>query len=429
MTPPLLAVRFLRFLESTCTVNLKQSQWWSLDRLRDYQNARLRKIVRYSYDHIPAYRKKYDAHGITPSDIHSVEDLPKLPLTTREEMQENPLFVNQSLIANTLYTGGSTGSPLRYYESRKGRIVRWNAHLRGWQWNGYEPGRKREAVIAAAQGGIGENRKTLTLVGDMTSDSLAQNIARLSDFKPQHLRGYVGSLYLLARYCLERGISFPSIESINPISENLYAFQRETMEHAFGCPVFEEYCCNDGGACAWECDEHLGLHYCMERAVIEEHDGEMIVTDLWNKAMPFIRYQNGDRVNFLKQECPCGRQLPLIRVHGRANDVIITPSGPLAATYLMFHGVKYNDPKHFRSGFRAIQYVQKPGYLLEIYAVLNEWCSRDEIQKFLREVESITHGMHVTLHEVDDLPASPKGKRQFIRNDDTELLRRSGLMQ
>jgi phenylacetate-CoA ligase len=160
----------------------------------------------------------------------------------------------------------------------------------------------------------------------------------------------------------------------------------------------------------------------MERAIIEDVDGEMVVTDLWNMAMPFIRYRNGDSVVHLKHECPCGRQLPLIRVRGRTNDMIITPKGPLAPTYLMFHGIKYNDASQFRSGIRAVQYVQKPGYRLEVYAVLNPWCNQNLLDAFLKDVKAITHGMQVSLHVVNDIPATPQGKRQFVRNEDTDLL-------
>ena len=306
-------------------VDLSKTQWWPLEDLQELQELRLRKIVAYAYNHLPGYRKKFDQAGVSPKQIRSLDDLPKIPVITREELQNNPDFVNAKLISGTLYTGGSTGTSLKYYESKGSGKIRWNAHLRGWSWNGYKPG-KRLAVIASAQG-IVEEENTLNLSGVLTTESLQKNIEELQEFRPQHLRGYVGSLYILAKYCLDNSIPIKGIESINPISENLYDFQRATMEKAFGCPVYEEYCCNDGGACAWECDTHEGLHYCMERAIIENIDGEMVVTDLWNRAMPFIRYKNGDSVTFLDKKCSCGRELPLIKVKGRDNDIIITKKG------------------------------------------------------------------------------------------------------
>lgn len=197
------------------------------------------------------------------------------------------------------------------------------------------------------------------------------------------------------------------------------------MEKAFSCPVYEEYCCNDGGACAWECDTHEGLHYCMERAIIENVDGEMVVTDLWNRAMPFIRYKNGDSVTFLDKKCSCGRDLSLIKVKGRENDIIITKNGFLSPSYLMFHGIGYAVDAHddkFRDGIRAVQYIQKPGYILEVNLVKNLWCNNEEIRAFEDKVSSIAEGMSVRINYVDDIPSTKKGKRAFIINEDKDLL-------
>jgi len=407
-------------IKSRHIIDLNETQWWTLEQLLEFQEIRLQKIIKYSYNHIPGYRKKFKQAGVSPKQIRSLDDLLKLPIISREELQNNPNFVNSKLISGTLYTGGSTGSSLQYFESKYSGIIRLNTHLRGWSWNGYQPG-KRLAVIASAQGVTGE-RNTLNLHGDLTTENLQKDVEALKKFKPQHLRGYVGSIYILAKYCLDNDIVIEGIESINPISENLYDFQKKTMEEAFNCPVFEEYCCNDGGACAWECDAHVGLHYCMERAIIEEDNGEMIVTDLWNMAMPFIRYINGDSVKFLENKCSCGRELPLIKVKGRDNDVIITKNGALGATFLMYHGIGYDQESVFRSGIRTIQYIQKPDYILEVNIVKNSWCTDEELLSLKEKLSEIAPGMKLYINIVNEIPKTKKGKRAFIINEDQELL-------
>jgi len=409
---------------SKISIDLNKSQWWSRNKLEDLQNQRLRKIITYAYKNVPGYRKKFDDRNIKPKDIKTKEDLWKLPIIRREELQNNKDFINEKLISGTLYTGGSTGTSLKYHESAESGEIRWNAHLRGWSWNGYIPG-KRLAVISSAQGMVGE-KNTINLIGDLTTENLKDNVEKLLEFKPEHLRGYVGSLYILARYCFDNNIKLEGIESINTISENLYDYQRKAMEEAFNCEVFDEYCCNDGGACAWECSAHEGLHYFMERAIIEDVDGEMVVTDLWNRAMPFIRYENGDSVSFLNRKCSCGRELPLLSVKGRDNDFLITKGGIVGATYLMYHGIGYvgvgeNDSK-FRTGIRAVQYVQKPGYVLDVNIVKNEWCKDEEIIALKNISSEITHGMKIRINFVDDIPKTKKGKRAFIINEDKELL-------
>lgn len=397
--------------------------------MRQFQNQRLKKILSYAYENIPAYKIKFEQAGLTPQDIHCIDDLVKLPITTREEMQDNENFINKKLITGELCTGGSTGATLRYFESYESGKIRWNVHLRGWKWNGYEYNKDKLAIVASAQGVV-RGEKTLNLLGDLRESNIKENLQRLFEFRPQYIRGYVGSLYILAKYCLDNDIKIDFIKSINPISENLYDFQREIIEHGFGGKVFEEYCCNDGGACAWECEAHEGLHYVMERAIIEQVDGEMVVTDLWNKAMPFIRYCNGDWVTFLGRECSCGRKLPLIKVKGRANDIIISSNGPISPTFLMTHGVKLRGPNeevtYFRSGISSVQYIQRPGYNLDIYLVRNNRCSDKEIEDFISNIQKIVDGMTVTIHTVDSIPATPKGKRQFIINEDKELLKKWG---
>jgi phenylacetate-CoA ligase len=385
----------------------------------------MRKIIKYSYNNIPGYKKKFDEANVKPEDIKTTEDLWKIPITTRQELQNNEDFVNMKLISDTLYTGGSTGTSLKYYESAESGRIRWNAHIRGWSWNGYTIG-KRLAVIASAQGLVKEEN-TINLIGDFTTENLNRNVEKIFDFKPQHLRGYVGSLFILAKYCLDNNIKLDGIESINPISENLYDYQRDIMEEAFNCKVFEEYCCNDGGACAWECEAHEGLHYFMERAIIEDADGEMVVTDIWNRAMPFIRYKNGDSIKFLNKSCSCGRELPLIEVKGRANDTIISPKGLVGATFLMRNAIRYD--KEFKSGIRTVQYIQKPGYILEINLVKNNWCTDKEIEEYKNDLRYIVGDMVIKIHFVETIPRTKKGKTSFIINEDKELLEKMGLYQ
>jgi phenylacetate-CoA ligase len=422
--------RIWAYLRQESLPNLYETQWWPHDKLLSYQKDRLKTLIDYAYKQIPAYRRKFDQARVKPKDICDIKDLHKLPITTREEMQDNPDFVNNDLITMTLYTGGSTGTTLKYFESFESGKIRWSAHLRGWRWSGYEYGKQRLAIVASAQGVVGGDQ-VLNLVGDLTEANIKSNVRLLMEYRPSRIRGYVSSLYIMARYCLDHGLEIDFVNSINTISENLYDFQRKTMEEAFGGKVFDEYVCNDGGACAWECEAHEGLHYSMERAIIEEVHGEAIVTDLWNKAMPFIRYRNGDAVKFLDKKCSCSRTLPLISVKGRLNDILISPKGPLSPSFLVHHscGLVGADKKmkYFRSGIRTVQYIQKPGYKLNINLIRNEWCSDRELQAFAETIGEIAQGMSIEIRCVDDLPETAKGKRQFIINEDKDLQRMWGL--
>ncbi len=408
-------------------INIEKSQYWQLEKLEVFQNKRLRIIINYAYHKIPGYRAKFDKAKVKPDDIKSKYDLNKLPITTREELQNNPIFVNDKLITGTLYTGGSTGTPLKYYESKESGIIRWNAHLRGWNWHGFKPEMKY-VVLKSARKIIKEGR-CLYLIGDLTTENLKKNIEELIRFKPDHLKGYVNALFILAKYCLDNGIKLDGFKSVTPSSENLYDFQRVIMEKAFNCKVFEEYCCNDGGACGWECEKREGIHHAMERAIIEEINGEMIVTDLWNMAMPFIRYRNGDSVKFLNKKCSCGRELPLIKVKGRTNDIIITNEGVITPSFLLHHGiglvgVEKKGKEDFKSGIRTVQYIQMPNGILEVNIVKNTWCASNEIERFKKTLSQFTDNLKVHINFVDDISKTKKMKRAFIINQDKELLKK-----
>lgn len=421
---------FFGHLRHGHALDLMQSQWWSRDRLVEFQNERLRQLIRYAYDAVPAYREKFDRHGVHPSEIRDVGDLHRIPFTTRDELRNNPGFVNRRLINETLYTGGSTGAPLRYYESFLATDIRWAAHLRGWSWNGYRPG-KRIVTLASAQGGL-SGRNARNLHGDLTPEKLRENARILQSFRPEYLRGYVSSLYLMARYILDNDIVIRGVRAIDPISENLYDHQRELIEQAFHADVFQEYCANDGGACGWECEHHQGLHYAMERAIIEEVDGALVTTDLWNYAMPFIRYRNGDAVRFTNQECACGRQLALIEVQGRDNDFIVTPSGTVSPSFLMEQGIGLGGggrrrSRDFQGGISAVQYVQKPGYRLIVNVVARDDLEAEELRRFTHNLQQLLPGMRIELKKVQTLPTTNKGKRHFVINEDTELLRAMNL--
>ena len=404
--------------------DLEESQYWSHEKMSAFQNARLRKLLDYAYTNIKGYRHKFDEAGVKPSDIKSTNDLYKLPLTTRQELQNNEDFVNRKLVHGTLHTGGSTGTSLKYHESEISGLIRLNAHLRGWKWGGFEPD-MRYCILKSAQR---EERQgnCIHLIGDLTDDNLKKNLEIVQAFRPVHLKGYVGALYIFAKYCLDNDIQLEGITSVIPSSENLYDYQRQIMERAFDCKVFEEYCCNDGGACAWECEKRDGLHHVIERAVMEDVEGKMIVTDLWNYAMPFIRYENGDSVEFLNKKCSCGRSLPLIKVKGRANDIIITPKGAINPSFLLHHGIGLVgvDKKipHFRSGIRAIQYVQKPGNILEVNIVRNNGCTNADIENLKKDLNEFIGGLQIRINLVDRIPKTKKGKRAFIINEDKELL-------
>ncbi len=152
-------------------------------------------------------------------------------------------------------------------------------------------------------------------------------------FKPAIIRGYPSSLFILSNHIEENDAIKALPKSIITTAEVLLPKYREKIESIFRCPVFDEYGCNDGGLISYECKEHHGFHYAAERAIVEievgedspwpRGYGEVLLTDLFNFSMPFIRYSNSDIAKLSSSSCICGRGLPVIeKVHGRSGDII-----------------------------------------------------------------------------------------------------------
>ena len=411
------------YLDIRTLPDLQATQYWSPEEQRSYQSKRLVAIFRHHYENTPPYRELCVLHGLSIDSVRGIEDIERLPVVERSWLQNNSRVVNHRYRFGALmHTGGSTGEPLEYVGCRRYHLLREQAHLRGWRYFGlHDP--SEFVVLASAQGSLATARN---LSGELDSENAKNVIKALNSPDCGYVRGYASSVYIVAMYMLQQGTRNQFVRAFNLISENVYDWQREAISAAFpASEVYEEYCCNDGAASGWECHVHAGLHEAVERAIIEPSDnGEMIATDLWNRAMPFIRYRNGDFLESRTLEaCPCGRTLPRITVRGRTNDILVTPFGPVSPTYLMMWGAGYGYTGAVHNkGFSQIQYVQTPGYRLTVNLVKNEHYTGADLQRLQEQVARICRGMMVDYRFVGRIETTRSGKRHFIINTDDDLL-------
>jgi phenylacetate-CoA ligase len=280
-------------------------------------------------------------------DFTSIGDLAKLPILTKDQIKSQPeSFVPENVACPFISgsTGGSTGIPLKYRLSQECYCRGVALLLRGWGFAGYRPGDK-VAIIAGASLVSSEEtfrKKLQDLLLNfrhyssygMNSELLDEYVVQLNKWRPHYLRGYASSLFILAKH-LKRGgsdLKF-GLKGIFSTAEILSAGQRKVIEEVLGARVFDNYGLNDGGASAFECRAHDGMHIDYERAILETIDdsgkviagktGRIIATSLYNFAMPFIRYDTGDLGVVDRSTCSCGNQRPLLkRIHGRTTDYL-----------------------------------------------------------------------------------------------------------
>jgi phenylacetate-CoA ligase len=321
---------------------------WSRERLLDYQDKRVREIVRYAFDNVPFYHDKFLKSGVRPDDVKSVADLNRLPIIRREELQENSGRIISSEFdsnrLNVVSTSGSSGKPLITYltkredEFRKAKLLR--PHIvcgqKPWdRWVLIEPTRHIKR--------LGRLQRVLGFYAPVfvsIFDDVARQASSVEELDPEVLDGYSNSLFILAEEVERRSIKTIRPRFIMGGAELIDGASRRFVERVFDAPFFDQYASEELQMIAWQCPEKEEYHIDADSIVMQFVDeegeevaagerGELVCTSLFNYAMPFVRYALGDfGVPSEQASCACGRSFPLMKViEGRKDSMIVLPSG------------------------------------------------------------------------------------------------------
>lgn len=345
----------------------EKTQFQTLEQTRAIQVSKLKKIIRHATENCPYYERKFAAVDLPVDGICDVSDLAKFPLLEKQDIQQHcesmvaKNWPKSDLIAN--YTGGSTGEPLPLYLNLDRRCQRDGGAWRHNGWAGAKLGDKIAYVWGAAFDIPADSLKqrirnalvdrTLYLnSGDLTEQNMLLFHESLKKFRPVAIIAYARSLALVARFYKQKGLDVYQPQGIITSAETLSEEDRHVIEEVFGAKVFNRYGCREVSVIASECEEHDGMHTMAECLIVEVVDaqgkpcapgeiGSVVVTDLFNYAMPLIRYRVGDMAALKEGACPCGRGLPMLeRVEGRVTDFLVGNDGRLVSgvyvgTYLI----------------------------------------------------------------------------------------------
>ncbi len=334
---------------------LEQSQYLPAEVLSDRQLARLKALLSFVYENNAFYRRRFDEAGLRPDDVRSVRDIGILPVLTKEEIRENMAtiisrgFATEGLLR--FKTGGSMGKALALYITEDCSERRNACARRHDRWSGWEVGEP----IGALWGNVADPTMKQRLRGMLLSPYIWLDTMEVTErsvrafendwkkARPTLLFGHAHSLFLLAQYVQRLGITGIAPKAIISTSMMLLPSERALIEGVFGLRVFDRYGCEEVSLIASECEAHEGMHLNIEHLYIEfvkedgthagaGEPGRIIVTDLMNYAMPFIRY-NVEDVGVPKAGmCSCGRGMPLMEhVTGRVADFLVKPDGSRVA--------------------------------------------------------------------------------------------------
>ena len=321
--------------------------------IRQFQWRKLKRLLEHAAANVPYYRRIFKDLGAEPGDFKSLEDFKSFPILTKRDIKAN----KQDLIAENYprkhlqadSTGGSTGENLYFYVDQSSSEARRANNVRMNEWIGIRIG-DRVAMLWGTRFDVERSKRIKGAIRNWISNTLLLSayrmdpstvdgyVSRLVRFKPDLMIGYPSALSHFAQMILERGDAKLRPRAVLVSGETLYDWQREVIEKAFGAKVYNHYGCREFGAVARECTLRDGLHIAAERVLLEvnrvaesssgESVTELLVTDLDNFGMPFIRYAIEDVGTITWERCRCGLTLPRLKsAIGRTFDVVRAPNG------------------------------------------------------------------------------------------------------
>ena len=416
---------------------LKRSQWLTPEQIREIQERKLRELVHQAYYHVGYYRDLFDRLGLTPADIRTIEDLQKLPLLDKKTVRKHLYF---DLLSDNhdkkkmlkITTSGSTGEPFVCYADKFQLEMRWAATLRSMEWTGYRFGDRQARLWHQTIGMnwrqvIRErldaflNRRIFIPAYEMSDKNLPRSMAKLQRFQPTLIDGYAESFNFLAHYIKRNELPGVRPKGIISSAQALPDQSRQVIENTFGCRAFDKYGSREFSGIAYESDGHDGHLVVAENYIVEilkdgrpaapGEIGEVVITDLNNRCLPFIRYRVGDLAVALDSSTPskCGRGLPRIgRIEGRAQAVILGANGNyLPGTFFMHYF------KDFDYVVRQFQIIQKRlGHLTLKIVKADRFNDQlfNEILDGLRRY--VGKEMEIAIEFVDSIPMVRTGKHQ-----------------
>ena len=318
----------------------------SRDEMSALQSERLVKQVKNVYEHVSFYKKKMDDLGVEPGDIKGIEDITKLPFTTKEDLRNNYPFgllaVPKEKITRVQGTSGTTGKLTLASYTNKDVEVWGECVARGLTMAGLTAEDRLHICYGYGlfTGGLGLDFGTRALGAmaiPMSSGNTKRQLMCMEDFGATAFACTPSYAMYLAEAAQEMGVIDrlqvkTSINGAEPWTDEM----RKQIEDIFNINTFDIYglCEITGPGVAMDCIHHKGLHVCEDHFYPEvlnpaDHTpcadgetGELVFTTLSKEGMPLLRYRTKDLTSIDHSTCECGRTLPRIqKFTGRTDDM------------------------------------------------------------------------------------------------------------
>ncbi|CCO48257.1 hypothetical protein VIBNISOn1_480056 [Vibrio nigripulchritudo SOn1] len=411
---------------------IKETEFLNKDDIHAWQLAKLKVLINYVWENSKGYREHWKKGGFSPNDLQTLEDIKKIPVITKEIIRNNiELFsIKDSKDIFKVSTGGSTGIPFSFYNSKKHRAI--EAGFVDATWSMYYSAVHRKSLRTIIRGGVIENGKLYDpLFGlrlssrNVTVDMVRDFIKSIDNYKTPILHVYPSSLYVITKIMLDNQIDRPKhlFDVICFGSEPLFSFQLEVINRIFKEPKSILYGSTEKVVYAANCSQsdkyHIFPQYGVTEIIKEDNTnanfgelGEIIGTSFWGLSTPFIRYKTGDMAVVGADKCAaCGRDYQTLEcIEGRSHEFVLSKNEKLLSmTYIAgcIHDDIFDTIKQFR--FKQ----ERPGYI-EFLFVRNSNAEPDIEDILVRLQSTFGEEYNITINEVDHIPLTKAGKMTYL---------------
>jgi len=332
--------------------SLLESERWCAAEIEAYQDEKLRGLIRYAYENVPYYHQRWQSLRITPTDIQSRADLPKLPVLTKEDVVQNrEQLLSRAASRNELtskHTSGTTGKALHFYVSKKSVAFQWAIWWRHRLRFGLQPGNWHANFTGKRVVPLHQQlppywrwnrpmRQALINMHHITPAKIGSIMEFLNSNHFEFFSGYPSIIHAVATTARDAGLALTSRpRAVVTGAENMFDFQRRDIAEFTGATITDQYGCSEGCGNASHCP-NFAYHEDFEFGILEGQErapGDpaktILCTGFSSEVFPFIRYEVGDTAVWRSESepCSCGRHSRVLsHIEGRKDDYVVTPEG------------------------------------------------------------------------------------------------------
>ncbi|MGB5294078.1 MAG: hypothetical protein WBP34_03915 [Thermoanaerobaculia bacterium] len=416
-----------------------------LDQILVMRDRRFRGMVEHAYRTVPFYRSLLDDLRLVPGDLKTADELAKLPVVTGRDLAEQPLefLSNKYSVDETLElsTTGTTGQFKRIFfdsaalfQARAAGLRKRHALVRILG----QSGTYRELSVAREGGtfpvirGFYRDRSWTPQRFDLNrasispADSFAKNIEAINTFQPDVIVGFGAYIGAIFRFALENDLEIFRPKAIHYGGDTLRAPDGRLIKEEYRIPVVSSFQTCEALNIAFQCENREGFHISLDQVAVRVVDGQgrdlvpgtsgdLVVSNLTNRATVLLNYRLGDKVTLATEPCPCGRTLPLIEtLDGRSEDLILRPGGELAHESVILSQL-YDAPGLL---LLQLEQLELQRFVLRVVSRRDvEWSETESyLDRTLRAVLGAGDTVALTIDRVDDIPCEPSGKFKAIRS-------------